>query len=97
MKKLVLARVSKRIREDLDRWDLYRILEILHLDQIIPDDEYYELKTLQSLRNDVIHEGHDVSHKMAEKCYVLAEQIIRKITMLESVIKIKQISIWFKK
>lgn len=93
MKKLVLARVSKRIREDLDRWDLYRILEVLHLDQIIPDDEYYELRTLQSLRNEVIHEGHDVSNKMAEKCYVLAEQIVRKITVLENVIKIKQISI----
>ena len=91
--KISLARVTKRIREDLDRWDIYRILEVLHLDHIIPDDEYYELKTLQSLRNDVVHEGHDVSNKMAEKCYVLAEQIVREITGLENVIKIKQISI----
>ena len=93
MKKLVLARVSKRIREDLDRWDLYRILEVLHIDHIILDDEYYELRTLQSVRNEVIHEGHDVSNKTAEKCYVLAEQIVREITGLENVIKIKQISI----
>ncbi len=93
MKKLVSARVSKRIREDLDRWDLYRVIEILHIDHIIPDDEYYEFRTLQSLRNEVIHEGHEVTDKMAEKCYVLAEQIVRKITEKDNVIKVKQISI----
>lgn len=93
MKKLVSARVSKRIREDLDRWDLYRVLEILHLDEIIQDDEYYELRTLQTLRNEVIHEGHDISNKMAEKCLSLAVQIVRKKIEKDTIIKVKQISI----
>jgi len=93
MKKLISSRISKKSREDLDRWDLYKVLEILHLDKIIPDEDYYEFKMLQNLRNDVIHEGHEITPKIAEKCYNLSEEIVRKITNVNNRIKFRRISI----
>lgn len=93
MQKLLSARISKRIRDDLDRWDLYRVLEILHLDKIIPTDEYVELKSLQGLRNDVIHEGHEITQKTATKCFDLALDIIKKNMNLKNKIIVKQVYI----
>ncbi len=93
MQKLLSARVSKRIRDDLDRWDLYRVLEILHLDKVIPDDEYVELRSLQGLRNDVIHEGHEITEKLAAKCFGLAMNIVKKRTNLTTQVQTKNVYI----
>lgn len=90
MRKLLSAKISKRIRDDLDRWDLYRVLEILHLDKIIPNDEYIELKSLQGLRNDVIHEGHEITQRTAEKCFNLALDDMKNKIGVHEKIKTKQ-------
>lgn len=88
LEKLLSARVTKRIRDDLDRWDMYRILEILHLDKIISEDEYNDLRVLHHNRNDVIHEGYEVTEKQTEKCYNFASEIITKKTDIKEKIKI---------
>ena len=76
-KKMQTAGITKKIKEDLDRWDFYRVLEVLHLDKIISNDDYYEMKHLNGLRNDIIHDGHQVTRKQAHQCYDLAKNIIK--------------------
>lgn len=76
-KKIQFAGVTKKIKEDLDRWDFYRVLEVLHLDKMVLNDDYYELKYLSGLRNDIIHDGHEVTPKQALRCYDLAKTIVR--------------------
>lgn len=85
-KKLYNARVTRRIREDLDRWDVYRVLEILHLDKEITEDNYQQFKQLQKLRNDVIHEGYEITETQAKSCYDLAyDKIIQEIGISEKI------------
>ena len=71
-RKLINSGVTKRIQDDLDRWDVYSVLEILHLDKEISEDDYQQLRNLQKLRNDVIHEGYEITQKQAFDCYELA-------------------------
>lgn len=85
-KKLYNARVIRRIREDLDRWDVYRVLEILHLDKEISEDNYQQFRYLQKLRNDVIHEGYEITEIQAKDCYDLAyEKITSEISISEKI------------
>lgn len=86
-RKLLSSGISKRIRDDLDRWDVYRVLEILHLDKIISEDDYNDLKNLNHIRNDVIHEGYEVTMKQSNDCYKIAEKIIEKELEIKEKIK----------
>lgn len=90
-KKLQSSGVTRRIREDLDRWDLYKVLEVLHLDKIILDDEYHDMKNLNSLRNDLIHFGHQVTQKQSEHCYQLAYNIVKNESKISETMKMKKI------
>jgi len=78
MKKLQSSGITKRNRNELDRWDLHHVLEILHLDKHVLEDDYTLLRQLQRIRNDVIHEGYEVTRKQAEDCYDLAKLITKK-------------------
>lgn len=88
MKKLLSSGITKRNRDDLDRWDLYRVLEILHLDKEIKEDDYILLKQLQRIRNDVIHDGYEVTQKQVEDCYDLAELIVKRCLGIKKEIKV---------
>ena len=70
--------------EELERWDVHKVLEILHIDKIISNDDYVELNQLQKLRNDVIHEGQEVTQKRATTCFNLARDVINNITNLKN-------------
>lgn len=89
-KKIQTSGVTKKIRDDLDRWDFYRVLEVLHLDKIVSNDDYYELKHLNGLRNDIIHDGHEVTKKQATQCYDLAKTIMRTELNITQQIKTSQ-------
>ena len=82
--KINSARVGRRIREELERWDVHKVLEILHLDKIISNDDYEELNQLQKLRNDVIHEGQEVTKKRATNCFNLAHNVINNVVNLKN-------------
>ena len=84
VEKINSARVGRRIREDLERWDVHKVLEILHVDKIISNDDYVELNQLQRLRNDVIHEGEEVTQKRATTCFNLARDVIKNVTNLKN-------------
>ena len=84
VEKINSARVGRRIREDLERWDVHKVLEILHVDKIISNDDYVELNQLQKLRNDVIHEGQEVTQKSATTCFNLARDVINNVTNLKN-------------
>ncbi len=88
-KKLAAADITKRVQENLDHWDLWRVIEILHIDKEISEDEYLELKELQRLRNDVVHEGYEIPPKQVENCFILAEKIVRNETKIEEKISTK--------
>lgn len=87
-RKLLSTGVSKRIRDDLDRWDVYRVLEVLHLDKIVSEDDYNDLKNLNRIRNDVIHEGYEVTEKQSKDCYKIAEKITEKELEIKAKIKL---------
>ena len=82
--KINSARVNRRIREELERWDVHKVLKILYLDKIISSDDYAELSELQKLRNDVIHEGEEVTKKRATNCFNLAHNIINNVVNLKN-------------
>ena len=82
--KINSARVGRRIREELERWDVHKVLEMLHLDKIISNDDYVELNQLQKLRNDVIHEGQEVTKKRATNCFNLAHNVINNVVNLKN-------------
>lgn len=90
-KKLQSSGVTKRIREDLDRWDLYKVLEVLHLDKIVLDDEYYDMKNLNSLRNDLIHFGQQVTPKQSQHCYQLAHHFVKDESKISKTLITKKI------
>ena len=78
--KLADAEISQKTRKDLNRWTLYQVLEILHVDKLITEGNYRDLRELQKFRNDVIHEGHMIAEKQAEKCYRIASTVVREKT-----------------
>ena len=78
--KLTSAGVTRRIREDLSRWSLYHVLEILHVDKLITEDDYSDLKRIQKLRNDVTHEGYVITKKQTEECYRIASMLVKEKT-----------------
>ena len=85
------AGVTNRITEDLNRWDVYRVLEILHIDKVIPEDDYVDARQLHSLRNDLIHFGYEVTEKQSEECYDMAFQIITDKIGIDDQIKYKDV------
>lgn len=85
--KLENAKVSRKIREDGNRWSLHYVLEILHVDKLITEDDYHDLKYFQKLRNDVIHEGYEITREQAAKCYEKANALVRNEAGVADVIK----------
>ena len=76
--KLTNAGVTRKIREDLNRWTLYQVLEILHVDKLVTEDDYHDLKRLQKFRNDVTHEGYVITKKQARECYEIANTLVKE-------------------
>ena len=85
--KLADAEVTQRTRKDLNRWTLYQVLEILHVDKLITEDNYHDLRELQKFRNDVIHEGYMITEKQAGKCYRIASAIVREKTGITDTVR----------
>lgn len=90
-KKIKEAGVTNRISEDLNRWDVYRILEILHIDKIISEDDYQDMRKLHLLRNDLIHFGYEVTEKQSKECYNIAFHIITDTFGIHEKIEYKNI------
>ena len=76
--KLTSAGVTRGIRENLNRWYLHHVLEILHVDKLITKDDYHNLKGLQKLRNDVMHEGYMITKEQAKECYRIASTFVKE-------------------
>lgn len=76
--KLEGPNITNGIRESLNKWDVSRIIEILHLDNFLDEDDYVEMKYLQGVRNKTIHEGYRVPQKLSNRCLDLSFEIIRK-------------------
>ena len=83
--KLASAGVTRKTREDLSRWSLYHVLEILHVDKLVTEDDYNDLKRMQKLRNDVTHEGYVITKKQAEECYRMASTLVKEKTGIATV------------
>ena len=95
IRKLDDSGVTRSIRNDLDRWDVYKILEILHLDKEISEDNYQQLRLLQKLRNNVIHEGYEITEKQAKDCYKSAyEKIVTEIPVLDKIYVNNNVSVY---
>ena len=86
--KLEDAKVSRKIREDGNRWPLHHVLEVLHIDKLITEDAYHDLRYFQKLRNDAIHEGYEITKEQATKCYEKAYALVKKETGVTGVIKL---------
>lgn len=89
--KLESSKISNSRIRDLNRWDTFRIAEILHLDRTISDDEYFEIRSLRELRNDLFHEGQGVTKKQAERCYDVAYEIAKKKAEITKTVSFQKI------
>ncbi len=76
--KLNSSNISNTRIKDLSNWDSHKITEILHLDGIISDDDYFDIVSLRGLRNNLFHRGQGVTEKQTQKCYQVAFEIITK-------------------
>ena len=85
--KLEYAKVNRKIREDWNRWPLHYVLEVLHVDRLITEDAYHDLRYFQKLRNDAIHEGYEITKEQATKCYEKANALVRKEAGVMDIIK----------
>ena len=54
------------------------MLEILHVDKLVTEDDYHDLKRLQKFRNDVTHEGYVITKKQARECYEIANTLVKE-------------------
>jgi hypothetical protein len=54
------------------------ILEALSLKGLLSQNDYQDLMSLKNKRNDIIHSGEFVTLQEAEKCFGLAEKIVKQ-------------------
>ena len=78
-KKIHSSKIDKIVKKKLEGLSVDRILDILYLEKIISCDYYLHLKSLQKLRNKIIHKGMDISNKETKICYDSAWNIIDDI------------------
>ena len=78
-KKIYSSKIDTIVKKKLEGLSVDRILDILYLEKIISCDYYLHLKSLQKLRNKIIHKGMDISNKEAKICYDSAWNIIDDI------------------
>ncbi len=90
-KKLQSSKISNSRIRNLSDWNVYRITEILHLDRTISDDEYYKIKNLRDLRNDLFHDGYGVTETQTEDCFKEAFGIVAKKVEISKKIKANRI------
>lgn len=77
-KKLQQAKISNNRIRQLNSWDVSRILEILHIDKIISDDDYFDITSLRGLRNNLFHDGQEITQKQAQNCFELVFGLISR-------------------
>ncbi|MGI0056014.1 MAG: hypothetical protein ACREAK_01430, partial [Nitrosarchaeum sp.] len=90
-KKLQSAKISNSRIRTLTSWDSFRVAEILHIDKIISDDDYHDIKNLRELRNNLFHDGQEITQKQAKICFDLAYGIISSQVGISSKIMVKKI------
>ena len=85
--KLEDAKVNGNIRKDWNRWPLHYVLEVLHVDKLITEDAYRDLRCFQKLRNDAVHEGYEITKEQATNCHEEAIVLVRKEIDVMDIIK----------
>ncbi len=75
--KLRNSGVTQTIQNNLDRWYLNTVLEILNVDKLISKNEYSDYKKLVVLRNSIIHAGNIVTKQQADECHNAASTIVK--------------------
>lgn len=89
------AGVTNSVKKALDRWDINRIVEVLHLDKELSENDYNKLKLFQNQRNKVVHAEHEITEKDAKNCYELAhKKIIAKIPSLDATYVKKKVLVY---
>lgn len=68
----------KKLINNTFQWSADHRLEMLNLDGAFSDDEYSNLNSMKSKRNDFIHKGIQIERSDANTCYELALEIVKR-------------------